>query len=82
MNWTVDNNDAYDYAADTRGYTFGVMAEYHVPAWTLRGGVMVMPLVANGIRLDHDLRHARDTRRAPRAVRTFPKEKSDQPKRW
>jgi high affinity Mn2+ porin len=23
MNWTVDNNGAYDYAADTRGYTFG-----------------------------------------------------------
>ena len=28
MNWTIDNNGAYDYAADTRGYTFGVMAEY------------------------------------------------------
>ena len=23
MNWTVDNNGAYDYAADTRGYTVG-----------------------------------------------------------
>ena len=23
MNWTVDNNGAYDYAADTRGYTLG-----------------------------------------------------------
>ena len=22
MNWTVDNNGAYDYAADTRGYTY------------------------------------------------------------
>jgi len=22
-NWTVDNNGAYDYAADTRGYTYG-----------------------------------------------------------
>ena len=21
-NWTVDNNGAYDYAADTRGYTY------------------------------------------------------------
>ena len=25
MNWTVDNNGAYDYAADTRGYTFAAM---------------------------------------------------------
>src|SRR5437763_8207594 len=24
MNWTTDNNGAYDYAADTRGYTLGV----------------------------------------------------------
>ena len=22
-NWTIDNNGAYDYAADTRGYTYG-----------------------------------------------------------
>ena len=28
MNWTVDNNGAWDYAADTRGYTVGGMAEY------------------------------------------------------
>jgi high affinity Mn2+ porin len=59
MNWTVDNNGAYDYAADTRGYTWGVVTELHVPTWTLRGGVMLMPAVANGIRYDHDVRHAR-----------------------
>src|ERR1700686_4350152 len=29
LNWTVDNNGAYDYAADTRGYTFAGMLEYH-----------------------------------------------------
>src|SRR5204863_6700648 len=28
MNWTVDNNGAYDYAADTRGFTFAAMLEY------------------------------------------------------
>ena len=28
MNWTVDNNGAYDYAADTRGYTLGAVVEY------------------------------------------------------
>jgi len=27
MNWTVDNNGAYDYAADTRGFTFAAMLE-------------------------------------------------------
>jgi hypothetical protein len=29
MNWTGDNNGAYDYATDTRGFRFGVMVEYH-----------------------------------------------------
>ena len=28
MNWTVDNNGAWDYAADTRGYTYAAVAEY------------------------------------------------------
>ncbi len=26
MNWTVDNNGAWDYAADTRGYTYAAVA--------------------------------------------------------
>jgi high affinity Mn2+ porin len=29
MNWTVDNSGAYDDAADTRGFTFAAMVEYH-----------------------------------------------------
>src|SRR5712671_6114858 len=33
MNWTVDDNGAYDYAADTRGFTFAAMIEYHAPHW-------------------------------------------------
>ena len=28
MNWTAVNNGAFDYAADTRGYTYGLVAEY------------------------------------------------------
>jgi hypothetical protein len=59
MNWTVDNNGAYDYAADTRGYTWGVLAEYQSRLIGLRFGEMLMPKVANGIELDWDLRRAR-----------------------
>jgi high affinity Mn2+ porin len=51
-NWTVDNNGAYDYAADTRGYTYGVIVEYDTPRWSLRGAEALMPTVANGIVLD------------------------------
>ena len=52
MNWTVDNNGAWDYAADTRGYTVGGLAEYDDRVWSLRYGIFAMPTVANGIDLD------------------------------
>src|SRR5215469_5191367 len=51
MNWTVDNNGAWDYAADTRGYTVGIMADYEERNWGLRFGEALMPKVANGIDL-------------------------------
>jgi high affinity Mn2+ porin len=59
MNWTVDNNGAYDYAADTRGYTFGVLAEYHERNWAFRFAEALMPTVANGPQLVWNLRRAR-----------------------
>jgi high affinity Mn2+ porin len=59
MNWTVDNNGAYDYAADTRGYTLGAIAEYIDRCWAIRLGELLMPTVANGIDYDTDLRRAR-----------------------
>jgi len=52
MNWTIDNNGAWDYAADTRGYTVGGMAEYDDRNWSIRYGIFAMPVVANGIDLD------------------------------
>lgn len=59
MNWTVDNNGAYDYAADTRGYTFGAILEYRDRHGALRFAEALMPKVANGIHLDADLSRAR-----------------------
>lgn len=50
-NWTVDNNGAYDYAADTRGYTVGVVADYEDRNWGFRFAESLMPKVANGIDL-------------------------------
>jgi high affinity Mn2+ porin len=58
MNWTVDNNGAWDYAADTRGYTYGVVTEYIDKSWSARYGIALMPTVANGIDLDWNLRRA------------------------
>lgn len=50
-NWTVDNNGAWDYAADTRGYTVGFTADYEDRSWGFRFGEGLMPKVANGIDL-------------------------------
>ena len=47
-NWTVDNNGAYDYAADTRGYTVGAIADYEDRNWGFRFAEAFMPKVANG----------------------------------
>ncbi|HYW40969.1 MAG TPA: carbohydrate porin [Terriglobales bacterium] len=50
-NWSVDNNGAFDYAADTRGYTVGVVADYDDRNWGFRFAEALMPKVANGIDL-------------------------------
>ena len=51
LNWTTDNDGAYDYAADTRGYTVGIIADYEDRNWGLRFSEALMPKVANGIDL-------------------------------
>ena len=48
VNWATDNNAAYDYAADTRGYTVGVSADYEDRNWGFRFAEALMPIVANG----------------------------------
>jgi high affinity Mn2+ porin len=58
LNWTVDNNGAYDYAANTRGYTDGVILEYDDHWWSVRFAETLMPKVANGINLDADVARA------------------------
>jgi high affinity Mn2+ porin len=50
-NWTVDQNGAWDFAADTRGYTVGVTADYEDRNWGFRFAEALMPTVANGINL-------------------------------
>lgn len=59
LNWTVDNNGAWDYAANTRGYTDGAMVEYDDSWFTVRFAEVLMPKVANGIYLDADIARAR-----------------------
>jgi hypothetical protein len=50
-NWTTDNNGAWDYAADTRGYTVGAVVDFEDRNWGLRFGEALMPKVSNGLDL-------------------------------
>jgi high affinity Mn2+ porin len=59
LNWTAVNDGAYDYAADTRGYTVAAMVEYHEKNWSVRFAEALMPKVANGPNLDFNLGRAR-----------------------
>ncbi len=59
LNWVIDNNGAYDYAADTRGYTIGAIVELDERNWALRFAETLMPKVANGPNLDADVARAR-----------------------
>ena len=54
-NWALFTNGAWDYPADTRGYTEGMVVEYTEPAWSLRYAVMTEPTQANGATFDSHL---------------------------
>lgn len=58
-NWSLWNNTAWDFAADTRGYTNGIMAGYVSPKWALKLGIFQMPTIANGPDLDLPLTKSR-----------------------
>ena len=59
LNWGLFQNTAWDFAADTRGYTNGVAVSWISPLATLRVGSFQMPRQANGNVFDSDLRRAR-----------------------
>jgi hypothetical protein len=47
LNWSLWANTAWDYAANTRGYTNGLVIGYISPAWSLKYGFYLMPTRAN-----------------------------------
>ena len=59
LNWGVDNNGGYDYAADTRGYTWGAIFDYEQPHFAARFAETLMPKVANGIDMEWNITRAR-----------------------
>ena len=57
-NWGLWNNTAWDFAADTRGYTNGVVFGYVSPRWMLKVAAVQMATFANGNVFDNDLAQA------------------------
>lgn len=55
QNWSLMDNGAWDYPADTRGYTYGLVGELYQDNWTLRYGAFAMPKAANGSTIDWEL---------------------------
>ncbi len=58
LNWTVVNNGAYDYAADTRGYTYGGVIDYEDRLWGFRFAEALLSKRANGLNLQKNLQDA------------------------
>jgi len=52
FNWSLMSNGAWDYPANTRGYTVGGVVEYHAPGGSVRFAATQEPTYANGPTLD------------------------------
>jgi len=52
LNWALVGNEAWDYPADSLGYTTGFAAEFNQPNWTARYGMFQMPSVQNGMAMN------------------------------
>ena len=55
LNWALINNPAYDFAADTQGYSTGLALEWAHPDWAVRAGSYFLPSMANANNLSWDL---------------------------
>ena len=55
MNWSFLTHGAYDFAADSRGYSIGAALEYYKDDWAVRVGRFMMPRESNGLALDRAL---------------------------
>jgi high affinity Mn2+ porin len=80
MAWGVMYNGAWDYPADTRGYTWGIVQEFHTKNWAFRYGVAAEPKIANGSQFDRRL--FRDHGQTYEAERRYSFRKHDGAIRW
>ena len=59
MSWGLFASGAYDYPADTHGYTWGAAADLTIDWWSVRAGLFLEPKVANGMEMEWRVGKAR-----------------------
>jgi high affinity Mn2+ porin len=55
LNWSLMSAGAWDYPADTKGYTWGGVGEIIFPGWSAKAGFTMMPTFANGPVFDKNI---------------------------
>jgi high affinity Mn2+ porin len=58
MSWALMSNGAWDYPANTKGYTPSVILEYVTPKYELRYGFSLVPKSANGMIMNWNISKA------------------------
>jgi len=58
MSWGLMDNGAWDYAANTRGYTPSIVLEYVTPTDEIRYGISLVPKEANGNDMNWEVKKA------------------------
>jgi len=59
MSWGLFASAAYDYPADTRGYTWGIAADLSMSWWSVRAALVLEPRSANQMALEWRVDEAR-----------------------
>lgn len=55
LNWSNLTYLAYDYAADSRGYGWGLAGEWYLGNWVMRAARMTAPKSPNGLAIDWNI---------------------------
>ncbi len=55
LNFSIFSMGAYGYAADVKGFTYGLAGEWYQDNWILKGGRLAVPKLPNTNELDYSL---------------------------
>lgn len=58
LNWSLMSNGAWDYPANTRGYTFGIITELIKPKWAIRFSSVAVSKIANASQMEYKITKA------------------------